>query len=159
MPLRMPSAWLRAPPWRRPTIFWIRWKALWIATSAGVRLSDVLAAPCCFDHPHRRGSALSAALRQNARGARLWKFPFRARLNFEIDPALVKYSLHRGFRALRSLRLALYEWDPAPHCRLYKAFHVASTGQPRRQVRPQPVTRLRDRLSGIDSRLPHAEGA
>src|SRR4029079_3721836 len=46
---------------------------------AGVRLVNLLAGRRCFDHPYGRGSALPAALRQNARWAPLGKFPFRAR--------------------------------------------------------------------------------
>src|SRR5262245_6967804 len=125
----------------------------------GVRLINVVAGRRRFDHPHRRGAALPAALRQNARGAYLWKFPFRDYRNFEIDPTFAKYSLHRGFSALRRPGQPYMRGASASHCRLYKAFHAASNGQPRRQVRPQPVACLRDRFSGVDPRLPDAEGA
>jgi hypothetical protein len=64
------------------------------------RRDTFLAAQAAFDHPHRRRSALSAALRQNARNRRHWKFPFASGGNNEIDPNLLRCSFSGLFSAL-----------------------------------------------------------
>src|SRR5262245_58656487 len=64
------------------------------------RRGTFLAAPAAFDYPHRRRSALCAALRQNARSRRPRKFPFASGGNNEIDPNLLRCSFSPGGSAL-----------------------------------------------------------
>src|SRR5215471_1428097 len=58
------------------------------------RLAGLFTSRRVFDHPRWRRAGLSAALRQNARRPRRWKFPSGTRANNEIDDNAPRYSFH-----------------------------------------------------------------
>src|SRR5665213_378080 len=119
-----------------------------------------------FDHPHRCGSALMAALlitlRQTARNAVRLKFPSPRAARNEIDPRALRCKVLLSFSYFASCRHRLYDYARADSLKVLRSTKVTngtSPGQPRRQIRSDPKPRLRDRLSGADPRLPDAEGA